>query len=311
MSHLKPAQRTSNGTPRVGAAIAALAMAQHGAVERGQLLALGLGRSAITRLADAGWLHRLHPGVYAVGQPRLTVKGTWMAAVMACGPGAALSHRSAAALWGLRPSTGGVEVTVGASARRIYGLRVHRSRMRATRDATAVDGIQVTTVARTLLDLAGVVPAHHLAKALDRAERLRLSDRTEIDAVLARARGKRGAAALRRAVEAWAPSHLRSELERRFVQLLERTELPQPRTNALVDGETATHEVDAFWPQSRLAVQLDGWEYHRTRRDREHDAESDADLELAGLRVMRLTWDDVTVRETRTLRRLERLMPRR
>ena len=311
MCHLEPARRTSNDTPPVGAAIAALATGQHGVVEHGQLLALGLSRSAITRLVEAGWLHRLHPGVYAVGQPRLTAKGTWLASVLACGPGAALSHRAAGALWGLRPSLGTAEVTVGTTVRRVPGVRVHRSRTLEPKDVTVSDEIPVTTVARTLLDLASVVPGDHVAKALDRAERLRLSDRTDIDAVLARARGKRGAKALREAIEAWRPRYTRSELENRFAELVDRTELPRPRLNALIDGETATHEVDAFWPDHGLGIQLDGWEYHRTRRDREHDAQSDADLELAGLRVMRLTWEDVTVRKRSTVRRLERLVTHR
>jgi len=101
---------------------------------------------------------------------------------------------------------------------------------------------------------------------------------------------------------------MRSELERRFASLVCLRGLPPPQTNVLVDGETATHEVDALWPEHRLAVQLAGWEFHHTRRDREHDAESDTDLELTGLRVMRLTWDDVTTREARTVRRLEPLV---
>ena len=140
--HLDPAERTSNDTPRVGAAIAALATGQHGVVEHGQLLALGLSRSAIARLVEAGWLHRLHPGVYAVGQPRLTAKGTWLASVLACGPGAALSHRAAAALWGLRPSLGTAEVTVGTTARRVPGVRVHRSRTLEPKDVTVSDEIR-------------------------------------------------------------------------------------------------------------------------------------------------------------------------
>ena len=232
-----------------------------------------------------------------------------MAAVLACGPaGAVLSHRSAAALWGLRPSSGRIEVTVGTIARRVVGLRVHRSRLLDAVDVTRRDQIPVTTVARTRSDLAGVVPADHLEKALDRAERLRLFDLAGLEAVLARARGRHGAKALRRALTAWRPDNLKSELERRFSTVVRRSGLPAPQTNVLVDGETATHEVDAFWPELGLAVQLDSWEFHRTRRAHEHDAESDTDLELTGLRVMRLTWDDVTTRERRTVRRLEPLV---
>ena len=108
-----------------------------------------------------------------------------------------------------------------------------------------------------------------------------------------------------RTIAAYEPSTQKSELERRFRALLETTaDIPSPAFNAAVNGETATHEVDAFWPEQRLAIQLDGFEFHRTRRDREHDASSDADLELVGQRVMSLTWDDVALHGERTLRRL-------
>jgi hypothetical protein len=160
-------------------------------------------------------------------------------------------------------------------------------------------------VARTLLDLSAVVRPQELAKAIDRAERLRLFDLTSVNDVLERANGRRGARALVRAIATYEPSTQKSELERRFKGLIETAaDIPTPTFNAAVEGEKATHEVDAFWPQQRLAVQLDGFEFHRTRRDRERDADSDADLELAGNRVMRLTWDDVTVKGERTLRRL-------
>jgi hypothetical protein len=141
--------------------------------------------------------------------------------------------------------------------------------------------------------------------AIDRAERLRIFDLAAVVDVLDRANGRRGARALRRAVAAYEPSTQRSELERRFRKLLKTApDIPRPSFNALVDGEIGTHEVDAYWPEDKLAVQLDGFEFHRTRRDRERDAASDADLELAGHRVMRLTWDDAAVHGERTLRRL-------
>jgi very-short-patch-repair endonuclease len=123
--------------------------------------------------------------------------------------------------------------------------------------------------------------------------------------VLERARGRGGAGALRRAIAAYEPSTQKSELERALKRLLSTApDITSPAFNALVDGEAGTHEVDAYWPRQRLVVQVDGYEFHRTRRDRERDAAGDADLELAGHRVMRLTWDDVTVNGQRTLRRL-------
>jgi hypothetical protein len=176
----------------------------------------------------------------------------------------------------------------------------------AAQDVTVREGIPVTTLARTLLDLAGAVPAHHVRKGLDRAERAGLSDLSELEAVLARARGRRGARALRAAIEEWKPSYTKSELETRFAALIERAGLPVPRRNAIVDGESKEHEVDAFWPEYRLAVQVDSFEFHRTRRDVEADAASDADLELVGVAVVRLTEDDLTVRWPLSLRRIER-----
>jgi hypothetical protein len=224
---------------------------------------------------------------------------------MACGSKAVLSHRSAADLWGLRPSSTRVEVTVPTVARAIGDIEIHRSRLLGAADVTTVDGIPVTSVARTLLDLAGVLRPGDLMVAIDRAERLDLFDLTAVVEVLGRARGRRGAGLLRRAVAAYQHSTQKTKLERNFKRLLEHApDIPSPSFNALVDGETGTHEVDAFWQERALAVQVDGFEFHRTRRDRERDAASDADLELAGYRVMRFTWDDVTVHGERTLRRL-------
>lgn len=260
---------------------------------------------------DSGFLHPLHRGVYAVGHPSVSVQGRYRAAVLSCGPRAALSHRAAADLWGLRASNGRIEVTAPRSCAGPPELRVHRSRMLDPVDFTELDAIPVTTVARTLLDLAGGVPERDLARAVDRAERLGLFDLAAVDDVLSCARGRRGTAALRRVVAAWRPSHTRSELEDRFLELVMAAGLPRPRMNVLLDGESGKHEVDAYWPAHRLVVQLDGFAYHRTRRDRERDAAADADLELAGLEVLRLTWDEVTHHCARTTRRLRRrLSPR-
>jgi AbiEi antitoxin C-terminal domain len=248
----------------------------------------------------------MHRGVYSVGVPRASSPGRYLAAVLACGSHAALSHRSAADLWGLRPNAGGhLEVSVPRTRVGVPGVRVHRTRMLEPQDFTVEDGIPVTTPARTLLDLSAVVKPPDLATAIDRAERLRIFDLGTVVELLERAAGRRGARALRRAIAAYEPSTQKSVLERRFKALLRTApDIPTPSFNAAVDGEQDTHEVDAFWPASRLAIQLDGFDFHRTRRDRERDAASDADLELAGHRVVRLTWDDVAVHGKRTLRRV-------
>jgi very-short-patch-repair endonuclease len=289
----------------VGQLIAERAARQHGVISVLQLRELGLNHSAVSRRLAAGLLHPLHRGVYSVGIPHVSFQGRYLAAVLASGPEAALSHRGAGDLWGIRPNDAGhIEITVPRTRVRVPGVRVHRSRMMDPRDFTSIDGIRVTSLARTLLDLSAVVKPQDLEVAIDRAERLRIFDLGAVVEVLERAHGRRGARALRRAIAAYEPSTQKSELERRFKELVQRSGLSMPSFNAAVDGERATHEVDAFWAEERLAVQLDGFEFHRTRRDRERDADSDADLELVGHRVMRLTWDDVAVHGERTLRRI-------
>jgi very-short-patch-repair endonuclease len=288
-------------------AIASLAGRQHGVISTLQLRELGLTWSGIRRRVVAGSLHPVHRAVYAVGHPNLTKNGRYMAAVLACGPAAALSHRSAADLWDLRRSDGAIEVTVPRSHDGWQGIKVHTSRRLTPGDITLVARIPVTSIPWTLLDLAAVLPRRQLEYTVDRAERLELFDLTAVDDVLARVRGRKGARALREAVAAWCPTRTRSELEERFVELLRSSDFSLPQVNVLVQGDKYTHEVDAYWPEHRLVVELDGFEFHRTRRDRERDAAKTADLELAGHRVMRLTWDEVTAHARRTERRLSAL----
>jgi len=156
--------------------------------------------------------------------------------------------------------------------------------------------------------MAPVLTPVQLGRAVDRAERLDLLDATAIEALYVRASGHRGIGLLQRTLDAWQPRETRSELEDRFQDLVNAAGIPSPRFNVLVDGERDLHEVDAVWPGRRLVAQLDGFAYHRTRRDRERDAATDADLELAGYRVVRLTWDDVALHRGRTSRRLRRLL---
>lgn len=294
-----------DSSPAVGQEIAALAARQHGVISVPQLRGLGLDRYWVRRRVEQGLLHRVYRGVYSVGVPKVSTRGRYLAAVMACWPSTWLGYRSAADLWRLRPNASHVEVIVVARRHGPPGVRVHWTRMAAPQDFTVHDGISVTTPARTLLDLSAVIKPHELAVAIDRAERLGLFDLRATTELLDRARGRRGASLLRQMIAAYEPSTQKSELERRFKALIETTtDIPRPTFNAAVSGETGTHEVDAFWPKQRLAVQLDGFEFHRTRRDRERDAASDADLELAGERVMRLTWDDVALHGERTLRRI-------
>jgi len=169
-----------------------LAGRQHGVVSAVQLGGLGLSGAAIRRWTVSGRLHRLHRGVYAVGHPSLTGHGRWLAAVLACGPAALLSHASAAALWGLRPTSRALIDVTAASATKRSGLTVHRARHLSDDDRSERHGIPVTAIPRTLLDLAAVLPARSVARAWEEADRLRLLDVRAMRATSARTPGHHG-----------------------------------------------------------------------------------------------------------------------
>ncbi len=279
--------------------MAELAETQYGVVAREQLAALGLTPSVIEERIARGHLIRLHRGVYAVGHRQLRREGRWLAAVLACGPGAALSHREAAALHGLRPSDRArIDVT---TARRIragrVGIQIHSSATLGDRDITTVAGIRVTAVARTLVDLADVVPTDGLAKALREAEHLRAVDMRDLADAMHRTRNRPGSGHAR--LSAVLAEHrqngtqlTRSELEDRFLTLAAEHGLPRPRTNFHVEGL----EVDACWPTARLAVELDGWARHKDRHVFQRDREKGNVLTGAGWRLLRFTHDDVVRR---------------
>jgi very-short-patch-repair endonuclease len=269
---------------RVERHVAEVAARQYGVVNRAQLLEIGLSAQAIDRRLSAGRLHRVHRGVYAVGHPLLSRHGHWLAAVMTCGPGAALSHAAAAALWEIRGTAAtriDVSVPVGGGRRARRGLRIHR---RPALESTTKDGIPVTTVAWTLFDLAATRPQRALERAIDQAEIQDLLDLPSLAALVCAHPGRAGAAKLRAALNE--PTALtRSALEERMLEICRRHGLPAPRTNSIVEG----FEVDFHFERHRLVVETDGWRYHRTRRAFDRDRERDAALTRAGLRVLRLT----------------------
>jgi very-short-patch-repair endonuclease len=283
--------RSDSPTKVQGRAVADLARRQHGVVAKRQLIALGVGAGAIKHRLGVGRLHRVHAGVYALGHRALSADGNRMAAVLASGPDARLSHRDAAALWDLRATAHTrIDVSVPRSGVRSRpGLHVHCTAPWHPDDCAHRRGIPVTSVARTLLDLAEVVPARALRHAFEEAERLRLADVRAIEAVAARGHGRHGVGALAPVLaEARTRplSDTRSELERRFLDLIESAGLSPPATNVLVEGFL----VDAVWPQQRLVVELDGRRYHHTRAAFERDRIRDAALQVAGYRVLRITW---------------------
>src|SRR4051812_20262121 len=274
--------------------IAALAQRQHGVVARGQLRRIGLSDHAIDRRLAAGRLHALHRGVDAVGHPLLSRHGVWMAAVLACGPDAVLSHAAAAALWELRASGPvRIDVTVPAAGGRTRPpLRGHRTATLRPEERGAHRGIPVTTPARTLLDLAPSLTRRQLERALDQSEVLRLFDLSSLDALIASHAGERGVARLRVALQRHTAGTTltKSELEERFLSLCDDAGIARPKVNTIVEGL----EVDFHFPHHRLIVETDGWEFHRGRAAFENDRRRDAALARAGYRTLRFTHRQIT-----------------
>jgi very-short-patch-repair endonuclease len=289
--------------------IAELATRQWGVAARRQLLDAGLSPTVVRDRVRSRRLIRLHRGVYAVGHARLRREGRWLAAVLAVGPGAVLSHRDAAGLHGLRPTNHArTDVTTTRQPRAIGGIAIHRTTVLDAQDVTRVAGIPVTTVARTLVDLAYTVPHDHLPKAIKEAERRRTFDLRAVQAALARTRGRRGRGhrALREAIAEYAALGLSatdSILEDAFLRLVKRAGLPKPATQVLIEG----FKVDAVWRTQRVAVELDGWAWHHTRDAFERDRERDQALTAAGWRVVRFTYNQVTRRPDAVISTLRRL----
>jgi hypothetical protein len=274
----------------VDAVIAEIAVRQHAVVSRKQLLATGASGAAIQHRISIQRLHPVHAGVYAVGQASLTLDGRYMAAVLACGEDAILSHRSAAALLGIqRVPSGPIDVTVRhRGGRGRAGVAIHVTRSLDPAEISVCRGIPCTSVARTLLDLAALVTPAALERALEQAQILRLFDHAAVQALLAKARGRPGAGSFRLALANLAdePKPVRSELERRFLELVRRIGVPAP----VVNGVLAGYEVDFHWPVQRLVVETDGRSTHATRYGFERDRQRDLDLELAGWHVVRISW---------------------
>ena len=275
--------------------IAAFAVAQHDVVTRQQLLELGLGPGAVKSRVDTGRLYPIHAGVYGVGRPSLSTLGHRMAAVLACGPTAVLSHKSAAEHWGLLVTAQAkADVTVpGTSRAQRPKIRVHRARTLAPDEVTILDGIPVTSLARTLLDLAGSLTRDRLLRAVEQADRIQKLDCRAVMVVLDRHPRHHGRAKLRRIMATYAgPPDVRSVLERDFHAFVITSDLPLPLLNVDVAGVT----VDAHWPQWRLVVELDSRGYHMDTAAFENDRIRDAKLMRAGQRVLRITHRRLTGR---------------
>jgi very-short-patch-repair endonuclease len=261
--------------------VAEVAAVQHAVVSAWQLLELGYSRDWIKHQLGAGRFHRIHRGVYAVGHKRITRSGHWMAAVLACGPLALLSHRTAAALHGLLyPRDGWPHVTVPATGRqKRRGIQIHLVQAIPDEQRTVVDNIPTVTVARALLDLARTKDPL-LPYAVETAYDDHLLDLSSLD-------GQKGVRALKEAVKAYepTPAWTRSRLEKRFFRLCRKHGLPLPAVNQWIEG----YEVDMLWREQKLIVELDTEATHGTRSARRRDPVRDTRLQLAGYRVFRVT----------------------
>jgi predicted transcriptional regulator of viral defense system len=276
--------------------IARISDAQHRVISLAQLVEEGLSAGAVRMRVAAGRLHRVHQGVFAVGGAGLTAEGRRMAAVLACGEGAALSHLPAADQLRLVRSAGGkIHVTVPVlCGRRRPGLVIHRSATLGKPDRIEVNGIPCTSVARTLLDLADVLGPERLTRAIDEAERLRLFDLRAIDDQLARNPGRPAASKLGAALHDYRePPPTREELERAALALFLRAGLSAPRCNALVPTAERPLEVDFLWPDRRLIVEADSYAWHSGRRAFEWDRRRDQLLRAEGWTVVRITWRQI------------------
>ena len=292
-----------------------MAERQHGVVGLQQLCEIGLSASGVRKRAARGTLHRIHRGVYAVGHPKLTGHGHWMAAVLACGPNAALSHRSAAGVWGLRPDNRRKsDISLPSpSARPKQAIEVHRSVTLIADDVTTVDGIPCTTVARTLVDLGDAVHRRAVERAVEQADVLRLFDLYEVERAIDRAGPRRGTGILLSVLDDLHGQTLtESDLEEAFLALCREAALPPPEVNVwmtLPDGTPA--KIDFLWRAERLAVETDGGPFHRTRQSRERDARRDQLLRRIAFEPVRFTGRQVAREPGWIKRYLSELIARR
>lgn len=275
------------GPERATALIRRLAEQQHGVVGRRQLIAAGLGSGAVQSRVKSGHLIPLHQGVFAVGHRRLTRYGEWMAATLACGPGAVLSHATAAHLWGVRGSRRPIEVLRTSGHRQPHGVRLHQTRLLPPADVTKMAGIPVTRIERTAVDMAGRLDQRQMEHFLVEADRAGCLSWPTLWEVLERPGGRRGVGRLQRVASRVDPrtKDTRSPPEVDFLALCRENGVPLPQVNVLVEG----HLADFFWPRERLIIEADSYTFHRDRVSFEHDRESSVALANAGYQVHRVT----------------------
>jgi very-short-patch-repair endonuclease len=279
----------------VDAKLAAIASAQEGVVALWQVCAAGLSARAVQNRAQARRLHRLFPAVYAVGHPAVSSDGRRIAAVLACGEGAVLSRFSAAKAWGILNGDGRRfdVVAPGRSGGRVGDERLidlRRTRRLADEDVTVLRGIPITTLARTLLDLAGCARARVLRRAVHEAEVMRLLDVDAVLATIERNPGRRGTRTLRELLAVPAPDPSNGELATAFLAVCVDHGLAAPRLGVFVDGGDRLYEADALFAAERVIVELDGRQVHGTARNFQADRRRDSVLAAHGYQTLRYTW---------------------
>jgi hypothetical protein len=279
---------------------------QWGVISRAQLRAVGVAPATVDYWVRAGRLRVVYRSVYAAGGTVLRVEGHRLAAVLACGPGAVLSHRSAASHWGLLATDQvGTDVTARRSRQGVPGIRLHSSRSLDAQDTTRHEGIPITTIHRTLLDLAATTRDDQLERALAQAMYLQVYDQRAIDDVIARSNGHRGTKVLKEATKQ-EPQITKSDWETRMLRLVRGAGLPEPICNRPLHApDHGECKPDFYWPAHDLIVETDGWEAHRTLAAFRSDRAKDAALTAGGYKVLRFTWD---IHDATILRRLNALL---
>jgi hypothetical protein len=267
--------------------LAELARRQYGVVAHDQLEGLGFGRQAIRHRLTGRRLTEVHPRVYAVGAAPINQHGLWWAALLATRPLPCLSHLSSAAKLGIARERDGVHITAThGRGRTLQGVTLHRSRALHPDDLTRIDGLPLTTLARTLLDLAETEPLRRLEKIVEEADRRELLDPAAIVACADRNPGRHGLAVLMPLVDRYVPTPGAKEgLEREFALFLEDRGLPAPERNVIVHDVL----VDCWWPEGPLVVELDSREFHEGWDARERDIGRDAHLLRHRVPTLRVT----------------------
>jgi hypothetical protein len=273
--------------------MARLAGAQHGVIARWQLGRLGMTSKMVDGRVSRGMLHVIHRGVYAVGHRSLTVEGRWMAAVLAFGPEAVLSHRSAGQLWGIYPrSEIAPEVTRRRHAEGRPGLTIHRGSLRPD-EVGIMWGIPVTSVARTMFDLAGMLTEREVERAWNEMEVREYRVRLSVPDLIERYPRGPGTVLLARLAAGEAVGITRNDLEEAFLALIDRFGLPRPRMNAHLAVRNRFYEVDALWEDRKVAIELDGGGAHGTKKAFHDDRERDRILTAERWTTARITWRQI------------------